>query len=736
MTPNNSKNPLQLSDTLDVLLNFDENPQINHFIRTLLQSFGKDFTIGDFFQLRQRTLLSIQAIGKRKLHLFNELKEIILQNKDFTDKDSEKCRIIWPKKSILRDLQLNISQLDKYEMALFKKAIRVLKITKSDLSLEKLLYHFKPIGTSQGVSLLLIYDKLSIKINKALKKHLKGKSEIKKHSFVAGSLLRYCQPLSVSVSVLDQHLSDEISFFIQALNEQDKNIFLSRFQLDGQPFGTLDTIGQSFKPAITRERVRQLEFGILENLMLSLTYTADSVWLSLEDELIPDLNKLLPVLSSRFSNEDCFLTFLSIITKQDIKHIKEIIYPAYKTKDFFQLFVSEKAPIADVKLIDFIQKTYKYSKQQARNVLAQMVNCTQFTKTKKGNIPHFLSKTIAIAQAALFYPDGVAYKKLYQHINEYNLYGDKSLNLRQDHAIVEAVESGYIYQSDHGQYRHMKFIGLTDAKIAEALEIMKTQLLAAKNKGFNSIHLNSGVYLPAKVTMDYYIFRYIARNYGSRAGIYFKGKSGADTVSLQKKFNLQGQAVSIIRLFEGDHKDRSIEDIKLILRSKSSNHASDLVNKLQADFRLVRVGYSLYNIPSVAFANAPVDEITKHCEKYLEDVQCPVEINVLVNQCNSLFKLDFIKPWYVSLLKYQSHLLKKEWFFYLSYVSCKDFGKITIEKIIKKNLHKNLDKKGYIALVNKSIVAEDKQIKTVLSALLNENRKKTKNNRHQYELDL
>ena len=131
------------------------------------------------------------------------------------------------------------------------------------------------------------------------------------------------------------------------------------------------------------------------------------------------------------------------------------------------------------------------------------------------------------------------------------------------------------------------------------------------------------------------------------------------------------------------------------------------------------MAHSQYNIPKVAFRDTPVDAILNRTQRILQKANRPVEINTIIKDCNTRFHLEYSKPWYISFLKYYSHLYSKNWFFYQSYVSCKEIGELSIEKIIRDNFDPTLSKNYYIERVNQQILANEKQINTVLNRVRN-----------------
>src|SRR5690606_41278696 len=73
---------------------------------------------------------------------------------------------------------------------------------------------------------------------------------------------------------------------------------------------------------------------------------------------------------------------------------------------------------------------------------------------------------------------------------------------------------------------------------------------------------------------EYFTVRHLIRNFGEDYGVYFNGKSGADTASLQAGVKPQGQLQTILSLMESSNKPVTRNSLAKQIRSGSENHAA------------------------------------------------------------------------------------------------------------------------------------------------------------------
>jgi hypothetical protein len=361
---------------------------------------------------------------------------------------------------------------------------------------------------------------------------------------------------------------------------------------------------------------------------------------------------------------------------------------------------------------------YGFTEQQTDNSLTQMIDNQEisFDSETQQIMPHFLSRKVSIAQAALFFPDGDHYSELAGHINENRLCGNKDVStVRPDNALAVAHDSGYIYQSGRGLYRHICFLSISDETVKDILIQVIQRLENSAQNGVDSLNLKVDIHAKLNMRCEYYQVRYIVKEYGHMQGIFFKGKSHADTVSLQSNFNLQTQEHSILEAFTSDPSARTPEDIQRMIRSGSLNHAHLYINSLVQQGNLVRVAYNLYDIPQTTFKDAPIEAILTRTKNVLEQAKRPVDSEYLASDCNSYLHLDYTKQWYLSCLKY--HEQQFPIYCYHSLISLQPLNGLTITEIINKYISETICNDELYRLLSKKVLANKNRIINAISTI-------------------
>lgn len=235
----------------------------------------------------------------------------------------------------------------------------------------------------------------------------------------------------------------------------------------------------------------------------------------------------------------------------------------------------------------------------------------KFTIDRQWVTPRSLKKMIAVSQAALAFPEGVGFREIHKLANEQGFCKSEFPLERQEHGIQESVNDGYIYLCGHGSYKHTQFLMLNDESINLIIDEAFGCLKHSSINGNKSLHLKMNVYekSPILKNYDYFDVRHVIRAFGERKGVFFAGKSGADTVSFDENVTPKGQKKVILDWFRSENKPRNRDDIAKIIRSGSVNHASFYINELIEEGSLVRIDYTHYSTPEYAFMNAPVENI-------------------------------------------------------------------------------------------------------------------------------
>jgi hypothetical protein len=136
-------------------------------------------------------------------------------------------------------------------------------------------------------------------------------------------------------------------------------------------------------------------------------------------------------------------------------------------------------------------------------------------------------------------------------------------------------------------------------------EIIQHLLDYFKQHQLTALHLHDYYYQTKgqRCEIEYFTLRHLVREYGEEYGLYFNGKSGTDSVSLDPEASLISQADVIIKVLNESKVAMTKQEIAERLRSKSIAHAAFYINNLMEEGKVVRVDNMVYTTPEKAFSN-------------------------------------------------------------------------------------------------------------------------------------
>ena len=446
----------------------------------------------------------------------------------------------------------------------------------------------------------------------------------------------------LSATNTDNILNNDLTSFISSCDERTQKIIHSRFGIDGYQPLTLEETGQEFK--LTRERIRQLEAKAINILKLSLSLTSTVIRQNVKQNLTHEFKELYPTLSKRFTHEKELFLFMEHVTDAQKNEFKSVVYPDFNTDVLEDWFAYNKAPMSIDVAVELLSELYGCNSRKAENALHQAHNANKIIFENNTVTPIRLNKITAAAQAALSFPDGVNFRDIHSLANEQQFCLTKFPLDRQEHGIQGAVDNGLLYLSTRGQYRHTNYFPYSSSEI-KMISLKVKDVLSAYVKNDESLHLKIGVYEKSIYlqTFDYFDVRHVIREYGEQQGIYFAGKSGADTVSLSSGVTPKGQQQVILDWFRDEQTPKTKEVVAKIIRSSSINHASFYISELVSEGKLVKIDLTHYTTPEFAFSGAPIESIMEISAKYIKASALPIEIGAIANQCNALLHIEKTK---------------------------------------------------------------------------------------------
>lgn len=687
--------------------------------RFLIKHFGNDFSCNEFLNKNDNDFLSIEYFGLSKLDTVKRMQSYLLTGPF----QQQTLNLPFPDKETLSEYQLNYALLDESQRKLVEKISRVLEIPANQVTVSHIVYDTnKEIMKSivAGQRFEDVYEPMLKRIHQALSEfHCENHEELKE-KITGGKFLNYIGTLEFTPHELSTIISNDLTTYLVNTDERSAYIIRSRFGLDGYQKATLQSIADSLEEKLTRERVRQLENDVCAELLGCLSIHPANIWSNVRNNAGPDISQLYPDLSRRFTRKQGFIAFLEMISNTHKGELDKLLHPECNVQYINELAAYTKAPIDISDVLSEISERYGYTEQQAHNALQHLIESKKLLLKNQKICLTSLSKAEAFAQAALYFPNGAAFRDIHQFANDQGFCKSLFPLDRQDHGITQAVDEGLVYLSAHGMYRHVCYLELSEEEISSILESVYLALVSSISVGVDTLNLRVDVYEKKSFQEDYYIVRHVVREYGLQREIFFAGKSGADTVSLEENFILKGQKEAIVQMFEKSPGPRTRDDLVAVIKSGSRGHAAFYINQLMLENRLVRIDASHYDVPSIAFADQPVSLIMERAAIVLHRAKRPVEIGVIAEECNTRLHLEFPKAWYLSLLRYFYKRYNKTWYYFHNLVSEAPLNGLSLSSLAKSVLEKYSNENAVFASLSEQILADETLIRQAIKNVKNQ----------------
>ena len=210
----------------------------------------------------------------------------------------------------------------------------------------------------------------------------------------------------------------------------------------------------------------------------------------------------------------------------------------------------------------------------------------------------------------------------------------------------------YIYLCDNGTYRNLIFLNLEQLDISKIMQNLHDFL---KQHQRDALHLKY-YYDESKGNrseIEYFTLRHLVREYGEDYGLYFNGRSGADSVSLDANVLRITQADVIIQVLKESKTALTKQEIAQRLRSRSINHAGFYIYNLMEEGKVVRVDKMVYTTPEKAFKDLDIKAIMRIIKDIMDSSDIIVEADVFREYVNIELNLGYSKYIYAALVKSQ-----------------------------------------------------------------------------------
>ena len=329
--------------------------------------------------------------------------------------------------------------------------------------------------------------------------------------------------------------------------------------------------------------------------------------------------------------------------------IREIIFTTINHKILNELFCTNPSPVPQEILINELMSNYGYSKASAIHGVKQLEKLDKIEITEQGIFPKKLGKIVAVAHALTFHPAGLPWKDIARIVNKK---GYSSTPFDETRTASGFHDSEFLYLCGLGTFRNLMFLDLEQFDIPE---IMQHVLDYFRKNQLITLHLHDYYYQSKsdRSEIEYYTLRHLVREYGEEYGLYFNGKSGTDSVSLDPKVTLISQADVIIKVLNESKVAMTMQEIAERLRSKSTGHARFYINNLMEEGKVVRVDKMVYTTPEKAFGTLDIKAIMQVIQDIMSTSNIIVEADVFREYVNMELNLSYSKYIYMALVKTQ-----------------------------------------------------------------------------------
>jgi len=471
-------------------------------------------------------------------------------------------------------------------------------------------------------------------------------------SILAAQTKKFASFNSIEFHEIDNILIEDIESYLWALDEMKMDIALSRWGFNHQ-HETLEEVASRYKnqdgKPLTRERIRQIEKPINGNLPLQLTIPPKILWANIRSKMTEDLTVLLPNLAKCFATDKLFYSFIELCCQVEEGSISKIIFTKVRIKIVDMLFCTTPSPVTREFIINELMSNYGYDRASAIHGIKQLEKSQNIKVTDQGVYPMKLSRAEAIAHVLASHPEGLPWKDIAKIVN---VKGCASTKIDETRATHGFNDSEYIYLCGKGTYRNLMFLDIEQFYIPE---IMQDLIDYLKQKSITASHLHDYYYQTKgkRCEIEYFTLRHLVREYGEDYGLYFDGKSGTDSVSLEPDSKRITQVDVIIKVLNESKVAMTKQEIAERLMSKSVGHASFYLNKLREEGKVVRIDKMVYTTPAKAFSNIDTNAVMQVIRGILDVKDVIVEADVFREYVNMELNFGYSKYFYASLVNTQ-----------------------------------------------------------------------------------
>ncbi len=508
---------------------------------------------------------------------------------------------------------------------------------------------------------------------------------------------------------LEKLIIDDIEEIFLVINDKMNALFRGRYAYL-EDYKTLETLGKKF--GVTRERIRQNERDLNRSLSKLGKIDKNSLIEYFKKYEFISFHKLFPHLDKNFTDTakgtaeitgDKLVIFMENYCGVDKEYFKtperELWhFDKEKLREIF-LFVSSGTDYE--KFIEIIKENYGYNEFVAKSAIEFMEKKELINIKDQKIFPIDLKKNSEVVNILLNYPDGLHWKKIAEiGNNSYSrnswsterIMGDFSLNM---------TSNSKIYLCERGTYRLLQFC--PEISNREKIIDFFTNYLKKNNKTHMAMETIYKDLIKERDfnNINFYDVRAIIKIFGKERGIFHSGRSGTNTVSLDKNIKFISLKSKIKEIIDSSAGEINRNDLIEKLQKTDEDlpietHLSDLVDEM----KIFRISPGTYLNLNDAIKLCDKDEVKLVLDKELNNYEF-ITSGFIREKINNDLGFNLSNFYYDTL----SRILAKEnnWFYGSNYLSKKTEKKMNVDKYIKDIYDENLSTNENYQEISKKI---------------------------------
>ena len=447
---------------------------------------------------------------------------------------------------------------------------------------------------------------------------------------------------------LDTLIREDLDELLLGLPDRDRIIFMHRFGFGVTPM-TLASLGECF--GVSRERIRQLESDVLQNLERAFRITSDAMEQNLTRaaESAP-LSEALEALARCFVRPEDFVNMLSVIANGHDFGVREGIGVDASPRWLEPLFARLGRPATREEIVEFLVGEEGMAPERAEGAVRAYEDAGALTDTPDGMKPTQLGKAAAVGYALASAKEAIHWTEVARRLREQRVSRTEFSTDRRPPALQT---SEYAYLADRGTYGHVDSLDLDDVDDARLAEICRSYLdehavdAAALYQVFQARRDDIAM-------DDYYVFRHVIRHSAETYSLHFDGKSSTDTIARTKHGKRMTVEEQLARILEQSDEPMTVDQLAQRTLTGNTQFVQMRLGSLYANGRIVRSAPGSYQGMEAALDELVQEQLIAAVRSILERDPRPWDMSPMGAELNRELSKDKTYHWWMGVLRFLS----------------------------------------------------------------------------------